>query len=235
MVVGFTKTCLILAALVLGVAACKEKTAEYIPPHPQTIRMPVMNQEVNLPSRLWEEIAAVYKPLIFDKSATEGGEDTKARLESPTEFFTFHVYLKEKTPGLFKNPDGYDLVYGHTGGLLDFQEFLQDRRGSFYLGFQPELKVERDDDFKVFFLSNSRHSEIGGETHGAGCGKYLDISKYFRKKMTGEGLFLNTTEGRHASLLSGTYFFATSLKGKLYISQLTVRDSRFKKLLCSAK
>lgn len=219
-------------SLLLG--SCEDKP-EYIPHKAQSVAMPAMNQEVNLPTRLWEEIESVYVPTIYDKSAVENEENSKAKLEIPKEFFSFHVYLKEKTPGILNNSDGYDLTVSGTGGMIDFQQFVKDKRGSFYLGMRPELQIEDSDNFKVFYLSNAKSMHFSGENVGAGCDKYMDISDYFRKKMKKEGIFLTTAEGRHVSLMAGTYFFATSLKGKLYISQLTIRDSRFKKHHCTWK
>jgi len=224
----------ILLIMLWLLAACEDKP-EYIPAKPQLLKMPTMNQDVFLPTKLWEELEAQYKPLIFDKSAVEEREGSKAKLETPREFFTFHIYLKEKTPGVLAHENGYDLIYTSTGGALDFSEFLNDKKGSFYFGFRPEIQLEKGDEFKVFYLSNAKISDIGGEAHGAGCDKYLDISNYMNSKMTKEGILLNTTGGRHVSLMAGTFFFATSLKGKLYLSQLTVKDSRFKKLHCSWK
>ncbi len=222
-----------LTIFFLLLVACEDKP-EYMPKKPQVIRMAAGNQDVTLPSRLWEELEAVYRPPIFEKASSEEN-DSKAKLEIPKDFFSFHIYLKEKSAGILTNRNGYDLSFGAGGGTLDMQEFVQQKRGSFYFGFRPELEVEKDDVFKVFYLSNSRLNNIEGQLHGSGCDKYLDISDYFRNKMTGEGILLSASEGRHVSLMAGTYFFATSLKGKLYLSQLTIKDSRFKKLHCTFK
>jgi hypothetical protein len=220
--------------LSLSSLSCEDKP-EYIPPKAQTVAMPAVTQEVNLPTRLWEEIESVYVPTLYDKAAVENEDNSKAKLEIPKEFFTFHVYLKEKTNGILNNSDGYDLTVSGTGGLIDFQQFVKDKKGSFYLGMRPDLQISDSDNFKVFYLSNAKNMNLGTETVGAGCDKYMDISDYFRKKMKKEGIFLTTAEGRHVSLMAGTYFFATSLKGKLYLSQLTIRDSRFKKHHCTWK
>lgn len=222
---------IVVVLLILG---CEEKP-EYIPQHPQVVRMVSANQEVQLPTKLWEELEAVYRPAIFDKAAVEDAGESKAKLESPKEFFSFHIYLKEKTPGVLVNRNGFDLTFPTAGGMLDFQEFVQQKRGSFYLGFRPDIELKEEDILKVFYFSNSKSVKLGGELHGAGCNKYMDLTEYFRGKVAKEGILLNTTEGRHAVLMAGTYFFATSLKGKLFLSQLTVRDSRFKKLMCSLK
>jgi hypothetical protein len=228
------KFIILVGTFLIVTVSCEDKP-EYIPPKAQLVHMTTITQEVNLPSRLWEEMEALYKPLIFDKAATENEGDSKAKLESPKDYFAFHVYLKEKTPGILNNRNGYDLSFSAGGGLLNFQDYLQNRKGSFYFGFKPELQIQKDDIFKVYYLSNAKVVSIDKEPHGAGCDKYMDVSDYFRSKMAKEGILLNTTEGRHIALMAGTYFFATSLKGKLYLSQLTIRDSRFKKSHCNWK
>ena len=50
--------------------------------------------------------------------------------------------------------------------------------------------------------------------------------------MKGEGLLLNTTDGRHVSALAGTYFFAAVHDGKLHLASLVIKDSLRQDLMC---
>jgi hypothetical protein len=148
----------------------------------------------------------------------------------PSVFSPVRVYLVEKNQGI--------LTKGHTeiilpagGGEIDLNEFVQPKNGSFYFTaeFLPNLaKAER----RVFFLSGAPERDLQGESFGAGCRTYFDVSSVFNKTVAREGFLVNTTDGRHISALAGTYFFAAAHEGKLYLASLIVKDSVRRKLQC---
>lgn len=215
--------------IVLFLVAC-EDTPNYLKGKKTKVRMSSDTQDVVLPEKLWLELESLYKPLILDQSRVEE-EGSRAKLEIPKEFFSFSFFIVEKNKGVLKLGD-HELVFEKGGGTVDLGNYLTDQRGSFYVAVRPQLELEKTDKLTVFFLSNSKLLNIDGEVHGSGCTKYMDISDYFIERMKTDGILANTTKQRHIPLLVGTYFFAVSIKGKLYLSQLTIKDSRYKKLHC---
>ncbi|MGE3975588.1 MAG: hypothetical protein AB7F59_13765 [Bdellovibrionales bacterium] len=218
--------------LVLILVGCEE-TPEYVKGKKTKIRMAAATQDIVLPAKLWAELEAIYKPLILDQSRVEE-EGSRVKLELPKEFFPFSFYLNEKNKGVLKQGD-HELIFEKGGGVVDLANFLTDQKGSFHVAVRPQLELDKNDKVMVFYLSNAKRLNIDGEVHGAGCTKYMDITNYFTERMKKEGILANTTSQRHVALLVGTYFFAASIKGKLYLSQLTIKDSRFKKLHCTWK
>ena len=178
--------------------------------------------------------------------AAEGGEgaagagaggDKVTELEKgvlPTEFAPLRVYLVEKNRGVLHGIN-HEIVFGPGGGELDLQDFVENRKGSFYFAveFMPDVPIEKGSlNRKIFFLSNSLRRHNKSETIGNGCHNYYDITTSFEAAMRGTGYALNTTDLRHVSALAGTFFFALKNEGKLSIAQLTIKDSSHRGLQC---
>ena len=174
----------------------------------------------------------------------EGGEaaggpsgNKVAELEKgvlPTEFAPLRVYLVEKNRGVLHGIN-HEIVFGPGGGELDLQDFVENRKGSFYFAveFMPDVPTEKGSlNRKIFFLSNSLRRHNQSETIGNGCHNYYDITTSFEVAMKGNGYPLNTTDLRHVSALAGTFFFALKNEGKLSIAQLTIKDSAHRGLQC---
>jgi hypothetical protein len=221
----------VLLALIFGLLSCKERTPAYVSARTKTLNMSGAAQDVHLPTELFDEIQKVHKPLVSDKEATDQETDTKAKLEIPTEFFDFRVFLAEKTKGVLGGAN-YELLFGSGGGVLDLKDFVPSDRGTFFLGIKPDLPVLEKEELHIFFLSNSQKWTFNGENFGSGCDVYMDLTSYFTSAMKQDGFVVNVEHGRHVALLAGSYFMAISIKGKLYLSQLTIKDSRYRKLQC---
>ena len=164
--------------------------------------------------------------------ASKGTELEKGVL--PTEFAPLRVYLVEKNRGVLHGIN-YEIVFGPGGGELDLQDFVENRKGSFYFAveFMPDVPIEKGSlNRKIFFLSNSLRRHNQSETIGNGCHNYYDITTSFEAAMKGNGYPLNTTDLRHVSALAGTFFFALKNEGKLSIAQLTIKDSSHRGLQC---
>jgi hypothetical protein len=185
--------------------------------------------DVELPVSLWDMIEAVYDPMALEKIPQKETRSS-AKFEIPTEFIPIKLYLVEKNRGIL-NGTNYELVYGKGGGELDLQDFVSDRNGSFYVAMTVNLDLG-EKPLRVFYLSNAKQRKIGGEEVGAGCDTYIDLTRYFAKAMKEKGILANTTRQQHISLLAGTYFFVASVGGRLYLSQLTIKDSRYRQLHC---
>jgi len=156
--------------------------------------------------------------------------DAKTKIEVPKDFFGFRVQLAEKNKDVLTK-EKVILQYDKGGGFLDLADYVTDIKGTFYLKWSPSLELDNQK-IHVFYLSNAKKFRIGEDPHGVGCGKYLEITSYWNKEMSHEGIKLNTTSGRYVHVLAGTYFFALTLNNKLYLSQLTIKDSRFRERMC---
>lgn len=161
----------------------------------------------------------------------EGSHSAGSHLSLPTEFAPLKVFLIEKNRGILRRQNT-ELAFGPGGGEIDLRDLVESKRGSFYLAFEFMPEADPKAEHKVFFLSNGIRRKRGDEKIGNGCDRYYDVTKAFDKAMKGEGFLLNTTDQRHVSALAGTFFFATKHADKLFLAQLTVKDSGQRALHC---
>ncbi len=216
--------------------------------------------DIELPTSLWDRIETVYKVTSSKAKEeskkekkgeskgevkVEGDSDDSLLLEDVSkEYVPISVRLSEKpdNKGILQAHD-HQLYYGAGGGVLDLADFVENRRGSYYLKVEfAKTKTEETNEaavkdfskesIRVFYLSNSRRRKWGGKIVGSGCNKYYDITSFFEKSMKGNGLLLNTTDHLDVTSTAGSFFFAVQLNKTLYISQLSVKDSRFNSLQC---
>ncbi len=219
--------------------------------------------DIALPTSLWDRIDAVYQ--AGPKAKVENKEEKKpedkietkseAKPESEAgeplvdevskEYVPLTVTLVEKpdNKGILQSHD-HQLFFGPGGGVIDLADFVENRRGSYYLkvtfgrGKPDEVKEDAKaldlskESVKVFYLSNSRRRRWNGKIIGSGCTKYFDITNFFEKSMKGSGFLLNTTDHLDVTSLSGSFFFAAQVNKTLYISELSIKDSRFHPLQC---
>ncbi len=167
----------------------------------------------------------------------EGGE---ASAEPPAEgldrvkrFFPLQVYLVEKTKGVLGGAD-HLIKFDKGGGQLDLAKYIKYDRGTFLFAFDFELP-EGVKDYHVFFVSRARKRKIEGEIFGAGCKKFFDLTSFYNKVISKSGIEANVTRARHISLLGGTYVIWYTYRAAIYMTQVTVVDSRFNDLACETK
>lgn len=185
--------------------------------------------QAHLPRSLWKRITGLIRE--GEKEDAHSNDDSgPLRGPLPSVFAPIRVYLIEKNQGILTRGHT-EIIYPAGGGELDLGAFVLPKNGSFYFAvdFLPDLeKVER----KVYFLSGAKKRVLGGETYGAGCQSYFDVSGAFKKAIAGDGFLVNTSAGRHISALTGIYFFAAAVDGKLYLASLSVKDSARRNLQC---
>jgi hypothetical protein len=141
------------------------------------------------------------------------------------------VRLKEKTEGILGGKD-LEFKAPKSGLNLDLARYLRLNKGTFTLSFEPEESIDPNM-AKVFFLSQSIKRELDHQPLGGGCDAYFDITKSYLKEMKSRGIEVNVTDGRHVSLLAGTFLIRVSQeKGVSRITHLTLTDSRLPELLC---
>lgn|GEM_PF-3770322 len=121
------------------------------------------------------------------------------------------------------------------GGHIDLKNVVTGF-GSFYLSF-PSEQFENLSEFKpellhLYYISNSPIKKIDNENFGLGCGKMIDLKKNFNSLKKPQFLKLNTEELRYLHVAAGRYIFIFKQSLKVFITQLTITDSRYSKALC---
>jgi hypothetical protein len=203
--------------------------------------------DANLPRNLWDKITDLIRsqaqvPLGTEKvhsdstganehGGSAGGPTNAAKLGPlPSVFAPIKVYLIEKNHGILTRGNT-SIAFASGGGVLDLRDYLQAKNGSFYIAVEF-LADKEGADRHVYFLSHAVARKLNGDTYGAGCNTYFDITSAYNKAVNGDGFLVNTSEGRHVSALAGSYFFASAHEGKLYLASLTIKDTRFPALQC---
>ena len=146
-------------------------------------------------------------------------------------FFTpLQVEFSEYSDGVLKSPlIRYNFPKG--GGSIDLKEVVTGS-GSFFMSFPPAQFEKQPELTHLYFISNSPITEIQHEYFGMGCGKWIDLKSNFSKLQKNDFLKLNTNELRYVFVMAGTYVFAFRQGTQVYLTQLTITDSRHTKVLC---
>lgn len=185
-------------------------------------------QDILVPKALVDHIEALYREVQI-KNGKEAGSTVQRQV------FDLKLYIQGETSGVVRQNIRIDIP--RAGGIVDLASHLSDRRGFFTLGFELAVAEENVDlsALRVFYLSHARQRQLGDETLGAGCQIWMDITGYFHEQALRSGIWANTTDQRHVSLLAGTYIFTLVAGESLYLSTLTIQDSRYSQLQCSPK
>jgi hypothetical protein len=208
-------------------------------------------REVKFPSSIWEKIYLDQAQTKNSKEGLQKEEDPGKETKNDHKFtvnkkeidelskrlpniysFPFQIQLIEKTKGLLGNKND-EISFPPGGGVLDLADYIKDDiNGSFYLKVLwnfNELPLKLS---KIYFISKSNIRRVGNDTFGTGCDELLDLTTYWTDSMKGTGLFLNTTNARHISLLTGIYYFNVYIEGKIHSAVLEIFDSRHRDLYC---
>jgi len=119
------------------------------------------------------------------------------------------------------------------GGTIDLADYVTPLKGAFRLKMMLEDEHHVAQNLsKVYFISESKKREIDHETYGAGCGKYMDVTSYFKKQMSSKGFDLYTAEQRYINVLRGTFILITYTPEALQLASVTFLDSRYPKWDC---
>ncbi len=120
------------------------------------------------------------------------------------------------------------------GGVVDLADIVTPLRGSFWMKIHPysEKSGGKLDNARFFFVSRAKVRSIQGETYGAGCDRWMDITSYFNQVMAGKGFQLYSTDQRYLSVVGGTFLAVNFTKEAIAVASLTFTDSRYPEMLC---
>lgn len=150
------------------------------------------------------------------------------------DFINIDLYLYQESPGALSGNTHFKLPHG--GGIVDLASVVRGHRGSFYSRFTFESASSPEDklnNFKAYFLSGSEKRNIASETWGSGCRVFMEITRLVQGRGKKEGILANATDGRHAALLSGVYYFVSFGREKMYVASMEIKDTRFQEYSCS--
>ena len=226
---------LILIITMMGALACGrkndvkqfERTESF-----EKVSVGQSNLMTVIPSELWDRLEQFYAGAnaSLEETISESSGAKQQKIEIPVVFMPLVVFLTEKNFGALGGQN-FQISFEQGGGILDLKNYIKKDRKAFYLAVELGEQIEAGK-LKVFFVSNSKEFQIGKETYGAGCGKYMDVSSFYKKVMVSAGVELSTAGNRYVPVVTGTYVFALIKNSNLYLSQVTILDSRFKKSLC---
>jgi hypothetical protein len=147
-------------------------------------------------------------------------------------FMPINVAFLQKQEEVLKQPHiQYNLPKG--GGEIDMRDVVSGE-GSFYMYFPEEqFKNTEMELLHLFFVSNSPQTKINNEQFGLGCGKWNDLKSKFKNLQRSEYLKLNTNDLRYLKVIAGTYVFVFKQARNLYLTQLTITNSRYTESLCT--
>lgn len=193
-------------------------------------------QEIFLPTIVWDLLEG--KKVINSRGKIENFSGEVKSLEENV-FVGMTLKLKEKTPGVLGGKNIEFQSKKAMGLFIDLAQYIKGNKGTFILSFEPSSKIDPVT-AQVLFLSDAvsrKEKSAGGQgqgqTLGAGCNRFFDITKSYLKKIKNEGIEVNISGGRHVSLLAGTFFLRVSHEvGVRAFTHLTLTDSSYPELLC---
>jgi hypothetical protein len=209
-----------LSMLVL--AACT-KPESFRTEHAEQEKIEDLPTDFKMPAAIWD---------LVEKSA-----DEKATAEAGNagiSYSTIKVFLTEKNQNILRSP-AFEIEFPRGGGAIDLARYLTGNQGTFYAGIELPEEITTGTNFKAIYISEARKRKINERVFGAGCNQYFDITSKFLLTMKGEGIKANTTRQRHVTVLAGHYIFSAMKDNRIYITQVTLTDSRYKNLLCEAQ
>lgn len=209
-------------SLSLVLAACT-KPVSFRTEHPEVVKTDSLPADFKIPARVWDLIENRESAKTADGASTPGIFYSSAKL-----------FLTEKNQKILRNPS-FVLELPRGGGIVDLADYLSGEQGSFYVGFELPEEFQDGQNFRVIYISQARKRKLGDRIFGAGCNQYVDITPKFLEMMKGEGLKVNTTRQRHVTVLAGHFIFSVMKENRIYITQVTITDSRNKNLLCEAQ
>jgi hypothetical protein len=204
------------------------------------VNLKTQEQKLEIPSDLWDLIESMYSGENALRPVGEKVESKipfysiikkRSKVQTPLKYMDLKVRLIENNYGTLGRKD-YQLNYPLGGGLLDFANYVKVEEGSFRIEVEMGLDTTDAEQFRVFYWGNGKRRKIDGDVFGSGCKNVHELTGFFKTKVFVRGLAATTHRRKYVTTLAGTYVFVVKKGGALYISQLTMQDSRYGFLQC---
>ncbi len=214
---------LLMAAFITGAGLAKASTEE---PGSELEQRSAKqsSRDVKIPRPLVAKLESEYRNFL-----------TKSQLPMPDslrrKLIDVSVELRQKRAAALNEEVRINTPMG--GGVIDLADFVTPLRGAFQMHIKP--RVDQGDsvsDLRVFFISQAKERSVDGENVGAGCGKMMELTAFFRKKMNGPGFELYTAGQRYVSVIGGVFVLVGFAKDALQVGSVSFMDSRYPELLC---
>ncbi len=138
--------------------------------------------------------------------------------------------VQKRGGGLFENAR---VITPLGGGVVDLSELVTPVRGAFFAKIETQYEDGKTpEDLRVFYVSRAVKRTLAGDTFGAGCNTWMELTSYFKKTMAAEGIHLYTADQRYLSVLAGTFVAVSFAKEALSVASLTFTDSRYPQVMC---
>ncbi|XGC80195.1 hypothetical protein ACES2L_12765 [Bdellovibrio bacteriovorus] len=216
----------------LALGACTESPGYHVDKYHE-VKFSDLPADVKIPTKAWDILEL--KPPAAAHGEAEGGHGAPAATQAPGAgkniiFGEVSVFLVEKNDGIVKN-EAVKIVLPKGGGTVDLAQFITDKQGSFYVGFEVPGLAEAVTK-KVIFVSGAKKRKLGDKVIGSGCNQFVDITDSFIKNMKGEGLKVNTTQERYLTVLGGTFLFSAEIDKDIQVAAVTFKNSNYNHLFC---
>ena len=165
----------------------------------------------------------------YDSFLTQLGVITK--LPYKRRLLNVRAELKQKRPGALH--ENARVVTPLGGGVVDLADLVTPVRGAFtarILGWHEDGTAL--DNMRVYYVSRAKTRSISGESYGAGCDKWMEITTFFKKVMKGDGFQLYTADQRYLSVIGGTFVIIGLAKDAISVGSISFTDSRYSEVLC---
>lgn len=217
-----TKLVLLALAVCVSLAVRAEEEEAFVEHAART-----SGRDIKIPRALTKKIEEEYREFLKKNEVAQKDNIQRGLLSMSVELWQRHpVALHENTR----------VVTPVGGGVVDFSELVTPLRGAFSLKIlaHKDDQTEAPAGLRVFFVSKGKRRRLDGEEYGAGCGKFMEITKYFNKKSGAKshGFDLYTAGQRYLSVVGGTFVVFAFEKEALSVGTLSFYDSRYPEVLC---
>lgn len=216
--------------------------------HPEETRADKLNyyigkiadseREIFIPFQLMKLVHNVYVDhmMIYDEVRAVAAGPKKIVENINRKFLSISVKVYDEANGAIVTPTRFVMPRG--GGVIDLKEVMP-QDGSAWVRFKVDLQAGRQKKnivesrfFKAYYVSDAQKREIDGDQIGLGCGKFVDVTDYFKRVISKEGMVLQLKKQEYLSLVGGIFLFVFPHEEDLFLGSLGIIDSRWQKYQC---